>query len=115
MTMTQRWLFRKNRHRPAHETIVPGKYDVAPVGAAVANAFVRAHHHAGTPVYDRYFYGLFHRGPWPAWRFSHPPTRRCRASFRAQCGSRSSSAALSRSMRCRSTGRVGFWAAAWRF
>lgn len=61
-TACQRWLFQQDRYRPAGETIDPRRYEVAAIGAGDANAFVKTHHYAGTPVYDRFRFGMFEAG-----------------------------------------------------
>lgn len=69
----QRWLFKRARYRPSGERINPRAYEVSAIGSAPANAFVRAHHYSGTPVYDRYRYGLFQSGRLVGVAiFSHP-------------------------------------------
>lgn len=73
MMLTQRWLFRRERYRPAHETINTRLYEVARIGGRRATEFVRTHHYSGTGVYDRYSFGLFHAGHMVGVAiFSHP-------------------------------------------
>jgi hypothetical protein len=88
--LTQRWLFKQDRYRPAGEVINPGEYEGTAIGSAVANAFVRTHHYSGTPVYDRYRYGLFHHGKLAGVAiFSHPTNDRSIAMFGAAATRRS--------------------------
>ena len=71
---TQRWLFRRERYRPAGECINPRLFDVAPIGARQAKEFVTTHHYSRTPPgYDRYSFGLFRAGELTGVAiFSHP-------------------------------------------
>jgi hypothetical protein len=80
--LTQRWLFKTARFRPAHEVINPTQYEVAAIGSKIANTFVKTHHYSGTGVYDRYRYGLFRAGHLVGTAiFSHPTNERILSIF----------------------------------
>lgn len=72
--LTQRWLFGRERYRPASERIDPRLFDVALIRACDAKAFVKTHHYSRTaPGYDRYSFGLFRAGQLAGVAmFSHP-------------------------------------------
>ncbi len=76
-TTCQRWLFKRDRYRPAGETINPREYDVAEIGLGAARAFVTTHHYSGSWVYDRFRFGLFRAGQLVGVAvFSHPVNER---------------------------------------
>jgi hypothetical protein len=53
------------------------------IGAAAANAFVKTHHHAGTPVFDRFRFGLYRSGKLVGVAiFSHPVNEKVFEIFR---------------------------------
>jgi hypothetical protein len=58
----QRFTLGRESRRPAGETIRASEYDVAPIAASVARAFVAAHHYAKTSSPPAHPFGLFHRG-----------------------------------------------------
>lgn len=79
---TQRWLFKRDRFKPAGERINPRHYEVSPIGSRIANNFVRTHHYSGSPVYDRYRYGMFRSGALVGVAiFSHPTNERVLSVF----------------------------------
>lgn len=58
----QRWLFRKDRYRPAGEPIDAHEYEVAPIDDdATAKGFVLEHHYSGTYPAARFRSGLYNR------------------------------------------------------
>jgi len=58
----QRWELGREFRRPAGETIRQAEYEVAPIAAAVAKAFVKAHHYSGECSPPAHCYGLFRFG-----------------------------------------------------
>ena len=61
--VAQRWRGRRDRYRPAGETIATREYEVAPIAEdRVAKAFVLEHHYAGTYPAARFRFGLYHSG-----------------------------------------------------
>lgn len=58
----QRWLFRKDKYRPAGESINTHEYEVAPIeDDATAKGFVLEHHYSGTYPAARHRSGLYNR------------------------------------------------------
>lgn len=56
----QRWLFRRDRYRPAGEVIDTRAFDVAPIaGDTEPKAFVEAHHYSGSYPAARARFGLY--------------------------------------------------------
>jgi hypothetical protein len=57
--LNQRWLFRRDKYRPAGETIRTADYSVEPIGETAAKDFVVMHHYSGTYPAARFRFGLF--------------------------------------------------------
>lgn len=59
----QRWLFGRDRYRPAGEVIRTAEYEVAPIADdTTARRFVLDHHYSGTYPAARFRFGLYRRG-----------------------------------------------------
>jgi hypothetical protein len=59
----QRWTLGREHRRPAGELIKTSAYDVEPIAsAAVARAFVKLHHYAGSASSTAHRFGLYCRG-----------------------------------------------------
>jgi len=58
----QRWEQGREFRRPAGETIRQSEYEVAPIAAALATAFVEAHHYAKTCSPPAHPFGLYRHG-----------------------------------------------------
>ncbi|MGN6103985.1 MAG: hypothetical protein ACTHU0_02675 [Kofleriaceae bacterium] len=56
--LNQRWREGRAHMRPS-DPIDPSKYEVAPIGRAVAKAFVKAHHYSRSFPAARYQFGIF--------------------------------------------------------
>src|ERR1700730_5425267 len=59
----QRWRHRRDRYRPAGETINSALYDVAPIADdTTAKQFITTHHYSGTYPAARFRFGLYTQG-----------------------------------------------------
>lgn len=74
VAQTQRWRERRERYRPARETISTGHLDVAAIDDdATAKRFVTEHHYSGSYPAARFRFGLYDRGELVGVAvFSHP-------------------------------------------
>lgn len=74
LDLTQRWIHRTHRFRPAGERIDPSRYDVAAIASdATARDFVVTHHYAASYPAARERIGLFEAGELVGVAvFSHP-------------------------------------------
>jgi hypothetical protein len=80
--LTQRWLLSRTVTGRRTSALIRASYEAASIGAGAANAFVKLHHYSGTPVYDRYCYGLFRAGTLAGVAiFSHPTNEKVFAVF----------------------------------
>jgi len=70
----QRWLFRRDRYRPAAEVIRTAEYEVAEIpDDRTAKKFVTDHHYSGSYPAARFRYGLYRRSELVGVSvFSHP-------------------------------------------